>query len=83
MTDDDRTPVPIRPTGPRPLGGLADLAELLAGETPNSKRFLRGLVAGALVGATLAGSSLLRRRRRTGGGSGVTETGDGPPARTR
>ena len=72
MTNDDRTPVPIRPTGPRPLGDLADLAELLAGETPGSKRFLRGLVVGALVGAAVAGGSLLRRRGRPDGGSGVT-----------
>ena len=54
--------VPVQ--GPRPLGALADLAELLAGETPASRRFLRGLLAGALVGAAVAGSSLLRRRRR-------------------
>lgn len=64
MTTDDQAPVPIRPTGPRPLGGLADLADLLAGDTPSSKRFLGGLIAGALVGAAVAGGSLLRRRRR-------------------
>ena len=55
-------------TGPRPLGGLADLAELLGGESPRSRRFLGGLAIGGLVGAALAGGSLLRRRgRRTGG----------------
>jgi hypothetical protein len=48
--------------GPRPLGALADLAELLAGDTPRSRRFLGGLAAGALVGAALAGAALLRRR---------------------
>lgn len=53
-----------RVIGPRPLGGLADLAELLGGESPRSRRFLRGLVIGGLVGAALAGSSLLGRRRR-------------------
>ena len=52
----------IRPVGPRPLGNLADLAELLRGETPASRTFLGGLAAGAIVGAILAGGSLLRRR---------------------
>lgn len=50
------------PIGPRPLGALADLAELLGGDSPRSRRFLGGMVAGALVGAALAGSVLLRRR---------------------
>jgi len=49
--------------GPRPLGGLADLAELLGGDTQRSRRFLGGLVVGALVGAAVAGGSLLRRRK--------------------
>jgi hypothetical protein len=61
-TDDD--PVPVRPVGPRPLGNLADLAELMRGETPASRTFLGGLAAGAIVGAVLAGGSLLRRRGR-------------------
>lgn len=66
MTDEEPIPESLRrPTGPRPLGGLADLAELLGGETPASKRFLRGLAVGALVGAAFAGSSLLRRRRHS------------------
>ena len=42
--------------------GLVALADLLGGESSRSKRFLGGLVAGALVGAALAGTSLLRRR---------------------
>jgi hypothetical protein len=46
--------------------GLAGLAELLGGESDRSRRFLGGLIAGALVGAALAGSTLLRRR---GGGA--------------
>ena len=54
--------------GPRPLGSLADLSELLGGDTHRSRRFLGGLVAGALVGAALAGGSMLRRRRGSGPG---------------
>ncbi len=50
------------PTAPRPLGGLADLAELLGGESDRSSRFLGGLIAGALVGAAVAGVAALRRR---------------------
>jgi hypothetical protein len=61
MTDHDR---PARPTGPRPLGSVADLAELLGGESPSSRRFLGGVVVGALVGAAIAGSTVLRGRRR-------------------
>jgi hypothetical protein len=57
---DPRPPTPA--VGPRPLGALADLAELLAGDTPRSRRFLGGVVVGALVGAALAGGTLLRRR---------------------
>ena len=53
-----------RPIGPRPLGALADLAELLGGESAGSRRFLGGLAVGAIVGAALAGGSLLRRRSR-------------------
>jgi len=48
---------------PRPLGGLADLADLLGGESDRSRRFLGGVIAGALVGAAVAGAALLRRRR--------------------
>jgi hypothetical protein len=46
-------------------GGLAELMELLGGESEGSRRFIGGLIAGALVGAALAGTALLRRR---GGG---------------
>ena len=49
--------------GPRALGGLVGLAELLGGDSERSRRFLGGLVVGALVGAALAGGSLFRRRR--------------------
>ena len=60
---DDKRPVPSRSTAPRPLGGLGDLAELLGGDSDRSRRFLGGLAAGALIGAALAGATLLRRRR--------------------
>jgi len=46
-------------------GGLADLLDLLGGESEGSRRFLGGLIAGALVGAAVAGTAVLRRR---GGG---------------
>jgi hypothetical protein len=46
-------------------GGLAEVVDLLGGESDRSRRFLGGLIAGALVGAALAGPALLRRR---GGG---------------
>lgn len=55
---------PAAVLGPRPLGGLADLAELLSGESTGSRRFLTGLVAGAVVGAVVTGGQLLRRRRK-------------------
>ncbi len=71
MTDprDDRTPEPpnraaARVAGPRPLGAITDLAELLGGESRRSRRFLGGLVIGGLVGAAIAGTSLLGRRTR-------------------
>lgn len=57
-----------RITGQPPMqGGLAELADLLGGESEGSRRFIGGLIAGALVGAALAGMALLRRRG--GGGS--------------
>jgi hypothetical protein len=52
----------------RPLGGLADLADLMAGESDRSRRFLGGVVAGAVVGAAVVGAvgaALLRRRDRS------------------
>jgi len=62
----DQGPGDLRPTDVRPLGSLADLSELLGGDTNRSKRFLGGLIAGALVGAALAGGTLLRLRRGPG-----------------
>jgi hypothetical protein len=43
-------------------GGLAEIVDLFGGESDRSRRFLGGLIAGALVGAALAGSAFLRRR---------------------
>jgi len=66
MTTQNPDPVtePGAPAGPRPLGGLADLADLLGGESAGSRRFVSGLIAGALVGAIVAGGQLVRRRRK-------------------
>ena len=58
MTDDRRL-APIPDSAP---AGLVALVDLLGGESSRSKRFLGGLVAGALVGAAIAGTSFLRRR---------------------
>ena len=58
MTDDRRR---VTTTDDAPAA-LVALADLLGGESSRSKRFLGGLVAGALVGAALAGTSFLRRR---------------------
>jgi hypothetical protein len=60
MPDDTRLRVPVRDTAP---ARLAELADLLGGESSRSKRFLGGLVVGALAGAALAGASALARRR--------------------
>jgi hypothetical protein len=48
-------------------GVLAELTDLLGGESEGSRRFLGGIIAGALVGAAVAGTALLRRR--AGGGA--------------
>ena len=62
---DDRPATPgTRPRHrPRPLGGLAELADLLGGDSDRSKRFLGGLVVGR--------ARRCRRRRR-----GVARAGD-------
>ncbi|HYO44192.1 MAG TPA: hypothetical protein VES19_13415 [Candidatus Limnocylindrales bacterium] len=48
------------------MEALADLADLVGGESDRSRRFLRGLIAGALVGAAVvgtAGAAIVRRRQ--------------------
>jgi hypothetical protein len=70
MGDAGRTPgrgglAGLRPgAGPRPLGALADLAELVEGESDRSRHLLGGLAAGALVGAAIAGTLLRLRSAR-------------------
>ena len=52
---------------PPAQGALTELMDLLGGESEGSRRFLGGIIAGALVGAAVAGTALLRRR--AGGGA--------------
>jgi hypothetical protein len=47
---------------PELLSGLGELVDLLGGESTRSRTFMGGLIAGALVGAAIAGTSLVRRR---------------------
>ncbi len=55
------SPSLLPPRGP--LQGLADLNDQIAGrKRPDASAFLRGLVVGALVGAAIAGSTILRNR---------------------
>ncbi len=52
-----------------PRDALADLADLVGGESDRSRRFLGGLIAGALVGAAIvgaAGAAFVRRHEGTG-----------------
>ena len=44
-------------------GGLDDIAELVGGDSDRSRRFLGGLVVGALVGAAVAGAAFVRAHR--------------------
>ncbi len=52
---------------PPAQGVFTEVVDLLGGESEGSRRFLGGIIAGALVGAALAGTALLRRR--AGGGA--------------
>jgi len=62
MPDDQpRPPAPLGETAP---ARLTELADLLGGESSRSKRFLGGLIAGALAGAAMAGIAALRHRRQ-------------------
>jgi len=73
--------------GPRPyrgpLQGLAELAELMGGESPASRRFLRGLALGALVGAAIAGSRIWARRGQPPARPGSTDVTDASTDRAR
>ena len=62
MTDDpERRMAPVANAPTR----LAELADLLGGESRPSRRFLGGLIVGALAGAAVAGAAAMRRRSRT------------------
>ena len=58
MTNDSRQ----RATPETLPARLAELAELVGGESARSRTFLGGLAIGALVGAALAGTAAVRRR---------------------
>lgn len=51
---------------PPTQGVFTEVVDLLGGESEGSRRFLGGIIAGALVGAALAGTTLLRRRAGRG-----------------
>ena len=59
MTDDPKHPAISADTAP---ARLAELADLLGGESSRSRRFLGGLVIGALAGAAIAGAAARRLR---------------------
>ena len=54
---------------------LVELADLLGGESTRSRKFLGGLVIGALVGAAVAGTAALARRTRGPADPGLTPGG--------
>jgi hypothetical protein len=57
---------------------LTGAAGLLSGDSGTSRRFIGGLVIGALVGAAVAGSSFLRART---GGTGRDDPAGNEPER--
>ena len=59
-SNSDGTPSRVKP-GRVTAPAVDALNELLGGESTDSRRFLGGLVAGALVGAAIAGSSIWRQ----------------------
>ena len=61
MTDEPRTATNRLETAP---ARLAELAELLGGESSRSRRVLGGLVIGALAGAAVAGAAVARLRAK-------------------
>ena len=63
MTDDSKPPTISVETAP---ARLAELAELLGGESSRSRRFLGGLVIGALAGAAIAGAVAAQLRSQRG-----------------
>ena len=65
---DRRRDVAPAGSGMAPGGPLSGLADLLGGESDRSRRFLGGLIAGALVGAAIAGMARGRRRPADGPG---------------
>jgi hypothetical protein len=66
MPPPDQLPVPVPDTLP---ARLSELADLVGGDSPRSRKFLGGLVIGALAGAALVGSLAARRQpaRRAAG----------------
>lgn len=59
---DDRGAKATRPDASGAKPAEQALSALLGGETATSRTFIAGLIAGALVGAAVAGGQLLRRR---------------------
>jgi hypothetical protein len=66
MTDDSKHPAISADTPP---ARLVELADLLGGESSRSRRFLGGLVVGALAGAAIVGAVAARLRTKDAGPS--------------